>query len=79
MTSMRDAMLANPVLAKTIHETEERRRQAAQRRAMFRARAQRDAAIAALVKARKSKKRVKPLQERVNAAVAQLRDVEVAA
>lgn len=83
MTSMRDAMLANPALAQTIHEIEERRREAAKRRALHRARAQRDAAIAALVKARKSKKRVKPLMAYVQECVAQLqraqRAMEVAA
>lgn len=73
MTSMRDAIMSNPTLAATVHQNQEQCRIAAQLRDVRRAKAQRDAAIIALIKARRNKKRSRPLLEQVLACVARVR------
>jgi hypothetical protein len=78
MVSMRNAILANPTLAESIRQENLKRQQAQQqaqqRRVINRARYQRDAAIAALLKARRQKKKSRPIMERVLQAVTNLRD-----
>ena len=78
MTSMRAAIMSNPTLAETVYQHEEQRRQAAQLRDARRIKARRDAAIVALIKARKSKKKSRPLLARVLECVAQLRTAQEA-
>jgi len=71
MTSLRAAI--NPTLAETVRKHEEQRREAAELRHPDRIRARRDRAIAALIQARKSKKKSRPLLAQVLKTVAQLR------
>lgn len=78
MMSMRTAIMSNPTLAATVRQNEEQRRVAAQLRGVRRVKAQRDAAIVALIKARKAKKRSRPLLTRVLECVAQVRAAEAA-
>lgn len=78
MTSMRAAIMSNPTLAETVRQQEEQRRVAAQLRDVRRIKARRDAAIVALIKARKSKKRSRPLLTQVLACVAQVRAAQEA-
>ncbi len=86
MTSMRAAILRNPTLAETIRQNDaareaERRtfetnqRAAYQRRQATAIRYRRDVAIAALVKARRHKKKSAPHLTQVLACVATLRGV----
>jgi len=79
MMSLRAAIMSNPTLAQTVRQHEERRRIAAQLRDERQIKARRDAAIVALIKARKAKKKSRPLLTQVLECVAQLRMARQAA
>ena len=59
MTSMRDAIMSNPTLAETVRREEKRR--ALAQKPITDIKYRRDAAIAALIRARKNHKKVRPL------------------
>lgn len=71
MTSMRAAIMSNPTLAATVRQQERRKALAAKPLTDIKYR--RDTAIAALIKARKNHKKIRPLQSAVLECVEALR------
>jgi len=71
MTSMRAAIMSNPTLAATVRQEE--RRKALVAKPITDIKYRRDAAIAALIKARKNHKKIRPLQSAVLEYVSALR------